>query len=186
MPNTLSVRELQEQDISLIADYWLKSEPEHLVGMGVDLEKLPTREQVTQMLQSQIAAPLNSKQSYCLIWEVDGQVVGHCNVNKIVFGQEAYMHLHLWNGVNRKRGLGSELVKLSLPYFFEMLQLEMLYCEPYALNPAPNKTLEKVGFTFEKEYTTVPGAINFEQPVYRWAMSYEKYKSLAGTGAAQV
>ena len=50
----LNVRAIEIKDINLIADYWLKSEPEFLVNMGVDLEKLPTREGITKMLTEQI------------------------------------------------------------------------------------------------------------------------------------
>ena len=178
MSSNLSVREIQEQDIKFIADYWLNSDAEHLKGMGVDLTKVPTRKQLTQMLEAQLQLPIPQKQSYCMIWEIDGKPVGHCNVNKIVFGEEAYMHLHLWHSGNRQKGQGTELVKMSLPYFFENLQLKMLYSEPYALNHAPNSTLQKLGFELEKEYTTIPGSLNFEQPVKRWKLTYSQYKSL--------
>jgi RimJ/RimL family protein N-acetyltransferase len=60
------------------------------------------------------------------------------------------MHLHLWYPDKRIKGMGVQLVKKSLPYFFNNLHLKTLYCEPYALNPAPNKTLPKVGFEFVK------------------------------------
>jgi hypothetical protein len=46
------------------------------------------------------------------------------------------------------------------------------------LNPAPHKALEKLGFEFEKEYITVPGSINFEQPVKRWGLSYDTYNKI--------
>lgn len=36
-------------------------------------------------------------------------------------------------------------------------------CEPYALNPVSNKTVEKVGFTFIKQHISAPGSLNFEQ-----------------------
>ena len=78
------------------------------------------------------------------------------------------MHLHLWQTDVRQKGLGTAFVKMTLPYFFEHLQLQKIYCEPYSGNPAPNKTLEKVGFRFVKTYTTTPGWINFEQPVNLW------------------
>jgi hypothetical protein len=51
-----------------------------------------------------------------------------------------------------------------------------LYCEPYALNPAPNKTLEKLGFKFLKTYTTIPGWINFEQEVNLWELKNNIFK----------
>ena len=43
--------------------------------------------------------------------------------------------------------------------------LENLYCEPYALNLAPNGTLLKLGFKLVKQYETTPGSINFYQKV---------------------
>lgn len=168
MKNHLSVRELLKEDISHICDYWLKSDDEYLVSLGVDLSKIPGEEFLTQMLQEHINAPYDQKQSYALIWCIDDKPIGHCNVNQIEFGKSAYMHLHIWKQEKRRKGIGAELLKLSLPYFFENLKINTIYCEPYALNPAPNKTLEKVGFIFEKEYVTIPGSLNFEQLVKRW------------------
>lgn len=174
----LSVREIETSDIDLIADYWLNSDPGHLKGMGVDLDKLPTREQWSSMLLKQIETPLPQKNAYCIIWLENGKPVGHCNTNPASFGQEANMHLHLWNSHSRKKGMGSALVRLTLPFFFENLQLKKLICEPYALNPAPNKTMEKLGFDLVKEYITIPGSLNFEQPVKRWEMTVEKFREL--------
>ncbi len=166
----LSVRELSAADIELIANYWFDASPAFLEGMGVDLAKLPTRIELTDMLREQLRQPVEQKKSYCLIWEVDGQAAGHSNINKIVFGEEAYMHLHLWQTGLRQKGLGTALVKLTIPHFFETYQLKTLYCEPYALNPAPNKTLAQAGFEFVGSYVTVPGWINFEQEVNLWKM----------------
>lgn len=171
----LKVRELNHSDISLLVDYWLKSSPEHLVGMGVDLAKLPSLQGLRKMLETQLETPLKERQSYALIWELDAQAIGHSNINQITFGQRASMHLHLWQSNHRKAGLGAQLVKLSLPFYFEKFELEALFCEPYALNPAPNKTLQKLGFEFIKKYKTIPGSINFEQEVNQWKLSKNKF-----------
>ena len=173
MSNNLSVREIQKKDINSIADYWLCSTPGFLQQMGVDLKKLPARAQWEKMLNEQLNQPYTEKKSYCIIWQAEGDAVGHSNVNKIIFGKEAFMHLHLWNTGDRQKGFGTALVKMTLPYFFKNLKLKKLYCEPYSLNPSPSKTLEKTGFTFVKEYITIPGSINFEQPVKLWELSYE-------------
>lgn len=171
--DTLSVREIQSRDIPCIIDYWLGSDDVFLRDMGVDITKIPARGQWESMLSEQLSQPYEEKKSYCMIWEVNGAAAGHSNVNKIIFGKEAFMHLHLWHNNTRKKGAGSMFVKMTLPYFFENLKLDKLYCEPYALNPAPNKTLEKTGFTFVKNYITTPGWINFEQPVNLWELSRE-------------
>lgn len=166
------------KDIGLVLDYWHNLTKDQLESMGADIKKLPSRQKMFEMLALDMALPFDRKSSYALIWLANRHGIGHSNVNKIIYGKEAYMHLHLWMSDMRLQGTGTELVKMSLPYFFENLKLETLFCEPYALNPAPNKVLEKVGFQFEKEYTTTPGYINFEQPVRRWKLTKERYRKL--------
>ena len=180
MPTTpaLSVRPLQASDLDRLIQYWTTAEPAFLQGMGVDLSKMPSREQWRDMLSHQLTQTFEEKQSYAIIWQVDGQPVGHSNVSKIEFGVQAYMHLHLWQSGLRQHGLGAELVRLTLPYYFENLQLQTLFCEPYAHNPAPNKTLEKVGFEFVKAYTGIPGWLNFEQEVNLWELTRERFKKM--------
>lgn len=173
-----SVRPIQQDDITPITEYWTTAGEDFLRKMGADINKVPAKEAWQELLSAQIGQPFAEKKSYCTIWLLDGQPVGHCNVNKIVFGKEAYMHLHIWNEGLRLHGYGAALVKRSLPYFFEDLQLQELYCEPYALNPAPNKTLKKVGFELVKEYDSTPGFLNFEQPVKLWRLSRESYLTL--------
>ena len=171
----ITVREIQLKDIDLIADYWLKSDSDFLVQMGVDINKLPIRKRLREMITEQINNPITDKNSYFLIWELNGKQIGHSNVNKIEYGKDATMHLHLWKSTYRKKGIGTEFVKKSLPFYFERLKIKKLICEPYALNPAPNKTLEKIGFEFIKKYRTIPGSINFEQEVNRWELTKAKY-----------
>lgn len=126
----LSVREIELADIPYIANYWLQSGTDYMEGMGVDVEKLPQREFWDQMLAEQINTPLEQKQSYATIWLVDGQPIGHCNINKIEFGKQAYMHLHIWEEASRRMGIGAALVKMSLPFFFEKFSLHNCIVNP--------------------------------------------------------
>jgi len=171
----LNVRPMELKDIQPLADYWLLSPASHLVSMGVDLDKLPEREILESALSSQLKHPIEEKKSYALIWEQDGLPIGHTNVNQIEFGKQAYMHLHLWAAQSRQKGLGLTLVNQSLSLFFDNLNLQTIYCEPYALNPAPNKTLERLGFEFVKRHRTIPGSLNFEQDVHLWKLTRAVY-----------
>jgi RimJ/RimL family protein N-acetyltransferase len=155
---------------------------DQLENMDVDITKLPNEQQFLTYLNAQIELPVTQKESYCIIWGQNNLPVGHSNTRSTLFAKEAFMHLHLWNKETRKKGLGYEFVRLTLPYFFENLQLKDLYCEPYSLNPAPNKAIEKAGFELIQEQITVPGAFNFEQSTKRWRLSHEKYKLLYKTG----
>ena len=177
-PVNIEVRELTQSDIPLIVDYWLKCDNDYLVGMGVDLKKLPSEEELRNMLSMQIRLPYNEKPSFALIAMANGQPAGHCNVNDIAYGHEATLHLHLWNTANRRKGLGTAMVRQSLGVFFEKLQLQTIWCEPYAANPAPNRTLEKVGFEFVKKYVTTPGSLSFEQEVNRYKMTRTQYEQI--------
>lgn len=173
-----TVRELTQADIEPLTNYWMNASEEFLLGLGADIKKIPPREQWVQMLTEQLSQSLEEKKSYCIIWLADGEPVGHSNINKIIFGEEAYMHLHLWNTVSRLRGLGTTFVKLTIPFYFNNFKLKTLYCEPYSLNPAPNKTLPKAGFEFVKDYVCIPGWLNFEQKVNLWKMTREKFSQL--------
>ncbi|MBL7823868.1 MAG: GNAT family N-acetyltransferase [Saprospiraceae bacterium] len=178
----LSVREITAHDIPHIADYWLQTDPEYFCSMGCDLTKFPSRSEWIDMLNEQLKTEYEHKKSYCIIWLLNDVAIGHCNVNQITYAEKANMHLHLWNQEYRKSGFGRIFVKLSLPYFFKNLKLTNLICEPYSLNPAPNKTLAKLGFEFIKTYRCIPGSLNFEQEVNQWQLSYEKFQKLFNSG----
>lgn len=173
----LSVREIQESDIAFLLDYWFGADEQFLRSMGADIKLLPPRENFEAFLKKQILADYPEKHAYATIWTLNNKPIGHCNVNPIQYGSQASMHLHLWQPQNRKKGMGSELVKMSLGFFFKNLKLKTLICEPYALNEGPNRTLAKVGFSFENEYITTPGSINFEQPVKRWHLMREDWEN---------
>jgi len=169
---------MNKEDIHDIIDYWHSSSDSYLESMGVDLSKLPSPKDLLNYLESQAELPLSEKTSFALIWWSDGKKIGHCNLNQIVFGEQAQLHLHIWDSSIRKKGIGSKLILKSLESFFGNMKLKKIYCEPYALNDAPNRTLKKVGFTFVKKHTTIPGSINFEQEVNQWEMTFEKFKEL--------
>lgn len=174
----LSVREIQENELHAIPAYFLNASEDFLHAMGADKAKLPGKEEWLQLLIDDYRQPNEQKKFFYVLWLADEAPVGHSNINKIIFGEEAFMHLHLWGQGQRQKGMGVEFIKMSIPFYFEQFKLKNLYCEPYTLNPAPNKVLEKIGFDFIQQYETTPGWINFHQPVNRWCMSFEKYKTL--------
>ena len=176
--NNLSVRVAEENDFNNMVDYFLKADNQFLQGMGVDPEKLPKRGEWLTLLLDDHKKDIENKGFYYIIWLLENMPVGHSNINKIIFGKEAYMHLHFWRSDKRQKGFGFEFMKLCIPYYFNSFKLKKIYCEPYALNPGPNKILKKLGFDFIKQYETTPGRINFYQPVNRWCLDIDIYKLL--------
>jgi RimJ/RimL family protein N-acetyltransferase len=158
------------EEYELMLDYFYKADDPFLRGMGVDRLKLPERDKWLETLLADHEKPGEERDRFYLIWIFRGERVGHSSINKIVPGIEAFIHLHLWNAQLRRAGLGTEFVCKSANFYFERFNLQKLVCEPWAENPAPNRVLEKLGFTFVRRYRTIPGVIAYEQEVNRYEL----------------
>lgn len=145
-----------------------------LRGMGAERTLLPPREVWMRNLLADHEMPDHKKERLYLAWYHNGALVGHSSINRIKVGEEAFFHLHLWRPELRQAGLGSSLCQRSIALYFDRLRLQVLWCEPYAENPAPNRTLPRLGFEFLKRYRTIPGPINFEQDVNLYCLPRAK------------
>src|SRR2546425_7524132 len=158
------------EEYDLMLDYFYKADEPFLRGMGVDPLKLPQRDKWLDALLVDHEKPDKERDRFYLVWIFRGQRVGHSSINNIIHGTEAFIHLHLWNSQLRRAGLGTEFVGRSVNFYFERFNLKKLVCEPWAGNPAPNRVLEKLGFTFVRRYRTIPGVIAYEQDVNRYEL----------------
>ncbi len=166
----LTITELPPEHFAKVVDYFIEADPRFLLGMGAEKSLLPSRESWIAALQKEYDKPLRQKELFYVQWNYEGRPIGHSNINKIEFGAFANMHLHMWDASLRQNGLGRRFVELSITEYFEKFELQYLICEPYAANPAPNKTLPKLGFEFVRSYETVPGKICFPQMVNRYEL----------------
>ena len=166
----LSVRAMTISEVGLIIDYFHNATPEHLEMLGVDPTRVPGRSAWHERFQRELELPVIERSILPVIWLVNDQPIGFSTSDKIVFGERANMHLHIVKPENRSQGTGAEAVRQSIDLYFEALQLKRLFCEPNAFNAAPNRTLQKAGFSYVKTYMTVPGLLNYHQAVTRWVI----------------
>jgi RimJ/RimL family protein N-acetyltransferase len=164
----LQVREMRLEETSLVIDYFHSSTPEHLEMLGVDPTRLPPRDVWASLFKSQYALPIAERRGFFVIWLTDGRPIGFSSCDKIVFGKQANMHLHVTEPGQRQRGIGAQCVRLSVDIYFQTLEINQLFCEPNAFNVGPNRTLQRAGFEYVKTHMTVPGPLNFHQAVNRW------------------
>ena len=167
---TLTVREMMSSEVNIIIQYFQDSTPEHLETLGVDPTRLPPAQSWRERLQRECTLPIEQRAMMLVIWLSDDQPVGFSTSDKIRYGEQAHMHLHVTEPERRHQGTGVECVRRSADIYFERLKLKRLFCEPNAFNVPPNRTLQKAGFKYLKTHMTVPGPLNFHQAVTRWVM----------------
>lgn len=166
----LVIREMALTEVDLIIDYFHGSTSEHLETLGVDPTRLPTRQGWRERYAREYGKPVQDRSTLLVIWELDGLAIGFSTSDKIVYGEQANMHLHVVDPQRRRSGIGSACVRETVEFYFTTLELKRLFCEPNAFNVAPNRTLQSVGFKYVKTYTTVPGPLNYHQAVTRWVL----------------
>jgi RimJ/RimL family protein N-acetyltransferase len=167
---TLAVREMMGTEVDLVIDYFYNAAPEYLETLGVDPTRLPPTQAWRDRFQREGQLPFNERSVVPVIWLSDGRPVGFSTADKIRYGEQANMHLHVSEPGRRQQGVGVECVRHTVDFYFEHLKLKRLFCEPNAFNVAPNRTLQKAGFKYLKTHMTVPSPVNFHQAVTRWVI----------------
>jgi len=166
----LNARLMELSEVDVIIDYFHRATPEFLHSLGVDPAKLPDPARWRAHYEDEFSRPIEQRKSLLVLWQSVGEPIGFSTADKIKLGDEAYMHLHITQAEQRRSGAGTELVRQTARIYFDKLKLQRLFCEPYARNEAPNRTLRRAGFTFVKTHETVPGPLNFHQAVTRWLL----------------
>ena len=167
---TMAVREMTESEFEFVIEYFFRATPEFLETLGVDPTRLPTPDSWRERFRREQAKPIEQRAWLVVTWLKDSRTLGFSTSDKITHGEQANMHLHVVDPERRNQGYGAECVRRSADIYFERLKLKRLFCEPYAFNVAPNRTLQRAGFKYVKTYMTVPGPLNFRQAVTRWVM----------------
>jgi len=165
-----AVREMGLAEVGMRIDYFHNASDEYLQLLGVDRGLLMSPGDWLSFYERDYAKPIEERDNYSLVWELDGRAVGFSSTDRIAFGDQAFMHLHIVDPALRRAGLGVEFVTLSAQTYFRVLRLQRLFCEPNAFNTAPNRTLQAAGFRYLLTHETKPGPMNFFQATTRWVL----------------
>jgi RimJ/RimL family protein N-acetyltransferase len=166
----IDVRPMTLGETDRIIDYFHNATAEHLEMLGVDPSRLPPAPDWRRRYAQVYELPIEQRPMFMVSWLDGDRFIGFSTTDKIRFGEQANMHLHVVEPSLRNSGIGAACVKRSVEVYFETLKLKQLFCEPNAFNVAPNRTLQKAGFKYLKTHMTVPGPLNFHQAVNRWVI----------------
>jgi hypothetical protein len=164
----LSVRPLASNDITLIVNYWCDMSAADLERMGVDATKIPTGEQFTANLHTQLNTPTTELKAFPMIWCVDDEAVGFATLKNISYGAHGQMHLHIAKPQLRGKGYGGTLFCLAALEFYNRFEPQSIICEPRSTNPMPNGMLKRVGFPLLKTYVGKSGDLSLTCELNRY------------------
>ena len=71
-------------------------------GLGVDPMKLPSREIWRAHYDRDFALPIEQRRSFLMLWTLDAAPIGFSSADKIVIGEQAFMHLHIFDSGRRQ------------------------------------------------------------------------------------
>ena len=101
---SLVVREMALDEVGLVIDYFHGSTPEHLETLGVDPTRLPSRRDWQARYEAEYGKPIEWRSTLLVIWEQDGAAVGFSTADKITYGEQTHMHLHIVDEGRRRPG----------------------------------------------------------------------------------
>ncbi|HEY0280968.1 MAG TPA: hypothetical protein VGC32_22110 [Solirubrobacterales bacterium] len=82
------VRPMRLEEVDLRIDYFHDASDEYLEHLGADRARMPSRDAWRAYYAEDFARPLAERETYNLIWEVDGRAIGFSSVDHITFGEE--------------------------------------------------------------------------------------------------
>ena len=91
----LTAREMVSTEVDLIIEYFQNATPEYLETLGVDPTRLPPVDAWRDRLRRECNLPANQRATVLVIWLSDDRPIGFSTSNKIRFGEQANMHLHV-------------------------------------------------------------------------------------------
>ncbi len=165
---------MRADEFHIRIDYFHRATDAELIVLGVDRARLPSPRTWQESYDEDLSRPLKERSGYALLWMLDHVIVGFSTADQIVFGQEARMHLHIVDADRRRQGLGTQFVRLSAKAYFEIFELQRLFCEPNAVNVAPNRTLQRAGFRYVLSRECTPSPINFPQVTTQWVLERDR------------
>ena len=163
----LSIRELQEKDISTIVNYFLNRPDDMLAKDGFDTMKIPFEEELIEGLQTSI---LTKKQQHNIILREGGKAYGHCAIERFTENGEGYLYFYDWNGLLKRERVIDGLLKIAIAQIIEIYSLKTIYVEPTKEDEYRNGALKRAGFELVKEDKYIRDAWSGEKVYNLWKL----------------
>ncbi len=142
-PDRIRVREQRESDFPMMLDYWFRSPPGFIEGMGVDLQKLGTEEAMVKLLSERSRQRVSRFSAVTIT--LDDEPIGTHSLIPFVENDYGVMHAHICRPEFRGKGIGRVSYLKAAGHFFDHLNLKRIVFQTPMQNRGAIRLKEKLG-----------------------------------------
>lgn len=149
-PQLVRVRDLSEDDISLLIDYWYHSPSGFIEAMGIDPNKLlPEHEFRKSMINKCRANSLlaASKSRFLTITYKD-KAIGSHTLSPLVEGDHGVFHAHIWKAELRGKGIARITYLKACLIFMDRFNLKRILFKTPIQNVGAIRVKEELGIRY--------------------------------------
>jgi RimJ/RimL family protein N-acetyltransferase len=138
------LRDIEEEDIPAIVEYWHQNDPEYFDSIGVDIKKIRSTSDTAALFRGSIGAKHVAGNRITLVVTVDRQVAGYTNIN-LKTNDEGYAHVHIIHPRYRNKGIAAYLYGDAIKLIFGQFGMRRLGFQTSVTNNRINALLAKQG-----------------------------------------
>lgn len=151
------MRDISSGDIDEIVSYWHDSDGDFLTSIGVNLEKIVSRETTQEIFSRSLPENRNKKDRVTLVFVADDILIGYTNLNFSEHNDEVYAHVHLIKPEYRNKGIVPSLFADVIGVFYRHFNVGQLILQTNTKNKKINSLLINRGLEITKtEYIDKP------------------------------
>jgi len=152
------LRDVEERDVPAIVSYWHDSPPEYLRSIGLDVGRLPSREEMAKRLRAMATSGGLARRA-TLVCESGGRPVGVGTLRTGMEKKQGYAHTHILDDALRGRGLGHLLLVPVFGAWFRSFPVDEIIAQVVPENARVNRALQKSGLVPTKVELENPGGM---------------------------
>lgn len=152
------LEDLTRADIPEIADYWLSSSDEYLSFMGVDRQRLGSREDIHARFSKAIRTGGPGQTTFAFGIKLQERLVGYTLLNHYSESVN-YSHWHIIVPSMRARGLSTALYPHRIKAYFDVAPISQLIHQTRTRNLAVNRMLDKFVPVSETKFIDKPDGV---------------------------
>jgi ribosomal protein S18 acetylase RimI-like enzyme len=153
----LVVRDLHDEDIDVFISYWHDSPDEYLDFLGVDRDKLGSRDDTRARFRQSIRSGDDDQERIVIVGTLGDSIFGYANLH--FAGADTYLHAHIVDPTVRRQGVGNVLFVTLFEVVFREFAPNGLVLQTRPRNTGINHLLQKFGLKCETRHLPDPDGL---------------------------